>query len=259
MRSNSVVFKLFAVTAALFLLLFVLLLLAEGLFFERFYRASKDHAIERSMTAFGDAYRQAEQTKAGSGSRLLGEFMNRSDASLAMLNDRFQLISVNPYFLELRAEGKTITVPLASEGMTADALPQGLKVGDPLTVDGIFMDEDDTIMQPVAIGKRGRALEEGLVRVSGTITDLMVPERRSYNPFLSGSADERGALGLADRRRANFDSFDGRRYRACGLDRSVERSPLCGHAATVRTGERGCPVFVRHDIPAAGRRSRRYA
>lgn len=183
MKRQSIVFKLFGVTAALVLLVFVLMLLAEGLFFERFYRTSKNDAIERSMTSFAAGYRQAEQRKAGSGTRLLGEFMNRNDASLAMLNDRFELVSVNPYFIELRSEGKTVTVPLASEGMTVDALPQDLRIGDSLTVDGMFMDEEDTIMEPVAIGQRGRTLEDGLVRVTGTIADLMVPERRSYNPF----------------------------------------------------------------------------
>ncbi|MDI4646128.1 sensor histidine kinase [Cohnella hashimotonis] len=209
MKRRSVVVKLFAVTAALVLLVFVLLLLAEGLFFERFYRASKDHAIERSMTAFGDAYRQAEQTKAGSGSRVLGEFMNRNDASLAMLNDRFEPLAVNPYFIELRADGKTVTVPLASEGMTADALPPGLKVGDRLTVDGIYMDEEDTIIQPIAIGQGERALEEGLVRVSGTIAELLVPEHRSYNPFYQDlQMKEALSAWLTDEKQASIRTMD---------------------------------------------------
>ncbi|WP_271749671.1 sensor histidine kinase [Cohnella sp. JJ-181] len=179
--------KLFAVTAAMILVVFGLLLLAEGLFFERFYRASKSDAIERSMKAFAGAYREAEQRQSGGGSRLLGEYMNRNDASLAVLNDQFEIIPVQPYFLKLQSEGRTVTIPLASEGMTADALPLGLAVGDPLTVDGIFMDEEDTIMQPVAIGQRGRALQDGLVRVNGTIADLLVPVNRSYNPFFQDS------------------------------------------------------------------------
>ncbi|MFC3797715.1 sensor histidine kinase [Cohnella sp. GCM10012308] len=210
MRKNSVVLKLFAVTAALIVLVFVLLFLAQSLFFERFYRTAKNDVIEKSMTAFAGEYRLAERARAGSGSRLLGEFMNRNDASLALLDDRFEQVSVNPYFLELRADGKTVTVPLASEGMTADALPQGLKVGDPLTVDGIYMDEEDTIMQPVAIGERGRELEEGLVRVKGTITDLMVPERRSYNPFYQDlQVKEALSSWLTDAEQASIRTMDG--------------------------------------------------
>lgn len=210
MKRRSVVMKLFTVTAALVLLLFVLLLLAEGLFFERFYRTSKNEAIERSLTAFGNAYRQAEQSNPGSGTRLLGEFMNRSDASIAMLNERFELIAVHPYFLELRADGKTVTVPLTSEGMTADALPPGLKIGDRLTVDGIYMDEEDTIMQPIAIGQEERALEEGLVRVSGTIADLLVPERRSYNPFYQDmQMNEALSKWLTDAEKATIQAMGG--------------------------------------------------
>ncbi|MFD2333287.1 sensor histidine kinase [Cohnella sp. GCM10020058] len=209
MRKNSVVFKLFAVTAALIVLVFVFLFLAQGLFFERFYRTTKNDAIEKSMTAFAGEYRQAERTKSGSGSRLLGEFMNQNDASLALLDGRFEQVSVHPYFLELRAGGKTVTVPLASEGMTADALPQGLKVGDPLTVDGIYMDEEDTIMQPIAIEQRGRALEEGLVRVDGTITDLIVPERRSYNPFYQDlQVKEALSSWLTDAEQASIRTMD---------------------------------------------------
>ncbi|MDG0812498.1 hypothetical protein [Cohnella rhizosphaerae] len=259
MKGRSVVFKLFAVTASLVLLLFVLLLLAEGLFFERFYRASKNEAIERSLTAFGKAYRQAEQTKAGSGARLLGDLMNRSDASVALLNERFEFVAVNPYFLKLRADGKTVTVPLASEGMTADALPQGLKIGDRLTIDGIYMDEEDTIMQPIAIGQEKRALEDGLVRVDGTIADLLVPERRSYNPFLSGYENERSVVGVDRQCGTGFDPDDGQRNGENGMDRSMERASLCGLAAACGAGERRGSLFVRHDVSSAGWRSRGYA
>ncbi|RED37403.1 hypothetical protein [Paenibacillus sp. VMFN-D1] len=60
MRRRSVVFKLFAVTSVLILVVFSLVMLAEGLFFERFYRSSKLGALEHGMDQFA---RQFEQTE----------------------------------------------------------------------------------------------------------------------------------------------------------------------------------------------------
>ena len=47
MRRHGVVLKLFVVTSILIMIVFSFVMLAEGLFFERFYRMSKIHAIRR--------------------------------------------------------------------------------------------------------------------------------------------------------------------------------------------------------------------
>lgn len=182
MRSSSVVFKLFMVTSVMILIVFSLVMVAEGLFFERFYRTSKIHALERNMNQFA---LQLKETEAGERqtARLLGHFMNENDASISMLNERFARLHINPYFLEMRVDDKMITIPLPMEGMTLEDIPQGIKVGDMLVVDGIFMDEEDKIMQPVVLQQTDSETEEGLVRVRGTVTDLMLPEKRSYNPL----------------------------------------------------------------------------
>ena len=67
--------------------------------------------------------------------------------------------------------------------MTLDAIPNGIQIGETLVVDGIFMDENDSIMQLVAIQQKNEDLGQGLTRVKGKITDLMLPEKRSYNPL----------------------------------------------------------------------------
>ncbi|WP_237566350.1 sensor histidine kinase [Paenibacillus sp. EZ-K15] len=164
------------------LIVFSLVMVAEGLFFERFYRTSKIHALERNMNQFA---LQLKETEAGERqtARLLGHFMNENDASISMLNERFARLHINPYFLEMQADGKTLTIPLPMEGMALEDIPQGIKVGDMLVVDGIFMDEEDTIMQPVVLQQTDSETEEGLVRVRGKVTDLMLPEKRSYNPL----------------------------------------------------------------------------
>lgn len=182
MRRHGVVLKLFVVTSVLILIVFTLVMLAEGLFFERYYRTSKIHALERNMNQFAEQFIQA-QSNEQQVSRLLGAFMNHNDTSTSILNNRFERININPYFLQLQADSKTITIPIPTNGMTIDKIPHGIQIGDMLVVDGIYMDEEDTIMHPVVIQQTSLTPEQGLVRVKGKITDLMLPEQRSYNPL----------------------------------------------------------------------------
>lgn len=80
MRRHSVVFKLFIVTSALVLLAFLVVMAAEGLFFERFYRGTKISSLAGSMGSFAEAYGEHPDDERRV-SRLLGEFMNRHDAA----------------------------------------------------------------------------------------------------------------------------------------------------------------------------------
>ncbi|OZB97623.1 cell wall metabolism sensor histidine kinase WalK [Paenibacillus sp. XY044] len=183
MRRRSVVFKLFAVTSVLILLVFSLVMLAEGLFFDRFYRSSKLGALDRGMGQFARQLEQTEPVNELKISRLLGEFMNGHDASIWVLSGQFQRSAINPYYVVLQAGNKTVTLPIPAEGMTTDAIPGGIQIGGMLTVDGIFMDEDDTVMQPIDFQPADHDPEQGLTWVTGKVTDFMLPEQRSYNPL----------------------------------------------------------------------------
>jgi len=183
MKMRSVVFKLFIITSVLILVVFSMLMLAEGLFFDRFYRFSKIQAVKDNMNQFSEQFKQAYSDEQQV-SRLLGSFMNLNDASTSILNGRFERLNINPYYIQLRSETKTITVRIPTNGITMEDIPLGVQNGDGLVVDGIFMDENDRIMHPVVIARSEQEyLEPGLVRVTGTITDIMLPEQRSYNPF----------------------------------------------------------------------------
>lgn len=182
MRRQGVVLKLFVVTSILIMTVFSLVMLAEGLFFERFYRMSKIHALEQNMSHFEDQYEQVGSNNQQV-SRLLGAFMNDNDTSTSILNHRFERISINPYFLELQTDRQAITIRVPADGMELGAIPNGIQIGDTTVIDGIFMDEDDTVMQLVAIQQKNEDLVNGLTRVKGKITDLMLPEQRSYNPL----------------------------------------------------------------------------
>ncbi|OMF38057.1 two-component sensor histidine kinase [Paenibacillus sp. FSL H8-0548] len=182
MKRHGVVFKLFVVTSVLIMIVFSLVIIAEGMFFERFYRMTKINDLEQNLNQFADQLKRAE---AGEQQvpRLLGAFMNENDISTSILNSRFERITINPYFLKLQADNKTITIRIPVDGMTMDDIPKGIQIGDMVVVDGIFMDENDTIMQPVVIQQNSSELAKGLVRVKGTIIDVMLPEQRSYNPL----------------------------------------------------------------------------
>ncbi|MFF2886375.1 sensor histidine kinase [Paenibacillus sp. NPDC057967] len=183
MRNRSVAFKLFVVTSILVLFVFLVVMVAEGLFFERFYRSTKIHKLEQSMEQFADRY-TAEQPKGRELAKLLGIFMNDQDASFSILNGRLERLNLNPYFLEMLTDGgQTVTIVIPREGLTRESIPQGLQAGDRLTIDGIFMDEQDSVMQPYTILPEGSSPETGLVRVSGAITEFLLPEQRSYNPY----------------------------------------------------------------------------
>lgn len=182
MKRRGVALKLFVVTSVLILLVFTILLLAQGLFFERFYRMSKINVLEKSMNQFAHQYKEAQSSERQV-SRLLGAYMNEHDTSADILNSRFERTSTHPYYLELEAGSKTIMIQISKEGMSVDQIPQKIQIGETLVVDGIFMDEEDTIMHPVVIQQTDTVLKEGLIRVRGKVTDLMLPERRSYNPL----------------------------------------------------------------------------
>lgn len=187
MKRHSVVFKLFVVTAVMVLLAFGVVMAAEGLFFERFYRGTQINRLAGSMESFAKQYAEHPDDDLRI-SRLLGEYMNRHDASIAILNREFAQLRYEPYFIDLRTgEGKSVKVVIPTEGTTSEAIPQVI-LGERLTVDGMFMDERDTILNPVDIRlskEAGREPDPGLVRVEGEVTDLLLPElnSRSYNPY----------------------------------------------------------------------------
>ncbi|WP_255428535.1 hypothetical protein [Sporosarcina sp. resist] len=143
---------------------------------------SKIHALEQNMSHFEDQYEQVGSNNQQV-SRLLGAFMNDNDTSTSILNHRFERISINPYFLELQTDRQAITIRVPADGMELGAIPNGIQIGDTTVIDGIFMDEDDTVMQLVAIQQKNEDLVNRLTRVKGKITDLMLPEQRSYNPL----------------------------------------------------------------------------
>lgn len=182
MRRHSVVFKLFMITSIMIILLFAVVMIIESIFFEKFYRNMKLTELQSHTSAFTEGYEKVS-TNHNEVSHLLGRYMNEYDASIAVLDSQFQLREYNPYYIVMQIKQRTITIILPMEGMTIDQLPIGLHIGSTITVDGIYMDEQDSILHPVQLQSDGGSLEQGLVREQGIIIDMQIPEQRSYNPL----------------------------------------------------------------------------
>ncbi|MGR7946769.1 sensor histidine kinase [Paenibacillus sp. M.A.Huq-81] len=180
-------FKLFVATSAMIVLLFALVAVAEGLFFERFYKMSKLNELQQSAERFEREYGAGDRTEREE-AKLLGEFMNRANASIAILDDEYGSLDINPYFIDMTVGANTVTLRIPAEGMKVGDIPKGLTVGERLVADGFFMDEKDTVMMPVVLSRPNAGgdhagPEEGLSRVAGPISELLLPDRRAYNPY----------------------------------------------------------------------------
>ncbi|ACT01745.1 sensor histidine kinase [Paenibacillus sp. JDR-2] len=183
MRRHGVVLKLFVITSVLILFIFTLVMLAEGLFFERFYRMSRIHQLESAINGFSNQYNEVKGNERELSS-LLGRFMNRNDTSSAVLNKSFNKANLNPYYVKLQSGGKSITLPIPTAGATINSIPRGVSIGSNMIADGIFMDEKDTVLHPITFWSDNAApLDEGLVRIEGKVTEFLLPEQRSFNPL----------------------------------------------------------------------------
>ncbi|MEK4522015.1 ATP-binding protein [Psychrobacillus sp. FSL W7-1493] len=183
MRRNSVVFKLFIVTTTLILIVFSSVMLAEVFFFEKFYHSSKVQTLEENMIYLKDQINKEELNEQQINEQI-ASFMNQNDATISILNEHFNHMPIEPYFIELNVDQTLISIRIPNEGMEVGSIPQELEIGNTLVIDGIFIDEKNTILQPVEINPpKFRDVQMGLSRVQGKVTDFLLPEQRSYNPL----------------------------------------------------------------------------
>ncbi|NRS47158.1 HAMP domain-containing sensor histidine kinase [Brevibacillus sp. HB2.2] len=193
----NVVTKLFAATFVFVFLLYALILIGEKFFFERFYLNAKVSELSQAMASFPDEYAKLPPDKHKL-DKLVGTLMNRTDASIAIVDEQLRQLNLDPYFLEMKVANKNQVITLPLKEMKSTDLPEGLHVGDTITIDGIYMDEKNTIMKPIRIARQSpstNVTENGLTRVTAVISELMLPsQQRAHNPFYQDSlvADQIG-------------------------------------------------------------------
>lgn len=182
MRRHSLARKLFMITSLIIIGLLAIVLVFESLFFERFYRSVKQHEQEKAIHKLIE---QVEPLQADEQAiaYAIGSAMNEYDASIALLNEEYSIKPLDIYVIHMQAGEHEIEIVINEEGIQYDELPKKLAPGEELVVDGIYMDQHDTVLHPVYFYPETVKPETGLVRVQGTITKLLLPEQRSFNPM----------------------------------------------------------------------------
>lgn len=191
MRRQGITFKLFVMTVIFFLCFYGMVILGQLLFFDGFYQHQKEGKVEKHLKTFGASYTSEQWT----GSRLSQElvrFMLRNKTQLAIVKLDGKMNSDDPYHMKLRMkDGRELVVSLSmfmseygDELRAAD-----IKEEDTLTLEGELFEEDSSSTQdliyPVSITAGSRTIgmhEEGMTRLSGTVTEIVLPDLKLWNP-----------------------------------------------------------------------------
>lgn len=190
MKKSSVVLKLFMVTFICFSLFYSLLLLSQVLFFEKFYFENKIGQLRQNLKTLGPILSKHSEDE-GKTAELTGEFMNQNNAALSLLNKDFTNQPLYSYRIELLADGENKTILLSGEGIQLNDVPSQIKHGDSLRVDGFYLDEAETIIQPVTLSAPSTVPpEQGLVTIEGTVTNYTLPKNRSFNAYFQDSLNQ---------------------------------------------------------------------
>lgn len=190
MKKGSVVLKLFMVTFICFSLFYSLLLLSQVLFFEKFYFENKIGQLRNNLKTLGPVLSKYAEDE-GKTAELTGEFMNQNNAALSLLNKEFTNQPLYSYRIELLAEGENKTILLSGEGIRLTDVPSQIKQGDRLRVDGFYLDEAETLIQPVTLSAPSTMPpEQGLETIEGKVTKYTLPKNRSFNAYFQDSLNQ---------------------------------------------------------------------
>lgn len=190
MKKNTVVIKLFTVTVLCFFLFYILLLLVQTMFFERFYLENKKSELQTNVGSLANEVAASFEDKSKL-AELTGNFMNETNATLVILDNQFELQNLYSYRIQLSKGEKETTLLLSGEGMDIQDIPKNLEQGDYIVADGYYLDEARTIMTPVHFYREGPStLEQGLERAEGNVTHSILPKNRAYNPYFQNNLIE---------------------------------------------------------------------
>lgn len=178
------------VTFISFFFFYSLLLLSQVLFFEKFYFDNKIGQLSKNLKTLGPILSKYTEDE-GKTAELTGEFMNQNNAALSLLNKDFTNQPLYSYRIELLADGENKTILLSGEGIQLNDVPSQIKQGDSLRVDGFYLDEAETIIQPVTLSAPSTVPpEQGLEMIEGTVTNYTLPKNRSFNAYFQDNLNQ---------------------------------------------------------------------
>ena len=190
MIRKSIVLKIFMVTFISFFLFYSLFLISQVLFFEKFYFEHKTVQLSNNLKTLGPILSKYAQDQ-GKMAELTGEFMNQNNVTLSLLNKDFTNEPLYSYRIELLADGEKKTILLSGDGIQFNDVPSQIKKGDRLRVDGFYIDEAETLIQPVTLSNPSTVPpEEGLDKIEGKVTAYTLPTKRSFNAYYQESLNQ---------------------------------------------------------------------
>lgn len=193
MRNRSITFKLFILSVIFFACFYLMIILSQFFFFEKFYQNYRITKVERELDKFALKY---TQEKADNRELLLEavKFMSHSRSQLAVVNMDGNMVMEDPYRLVLELpDHKRVLVALSLfMSMNPDKFRDAnLKIGDELTIWGekdIREDESVVVFYPDKINKLnfspasiGENYDNDSTQISGTVVDLVLPNIKNWN------------------------------------------------------------------------------
>ncbi|MCX7708370.1 MAG: HAMP domain-containing histidine kinase [Clostridia bacterium] len=151
MRNLSIVSKLFLVTALMFILFLGLLAVSQAMFFEKFYLESKREKLRKGAEAFSESY-QKEQGDINSLNRMINRFIDEYKAQVAILDENGIAKFTNTYEITVETDQKQkVKIPLNDSADMEELKNLKLTAGSDVKTTGIFLNNEKTILMPLAI------------------------------------------------------------------------------------------------------------
>ncbi|WMT43147.1 HAMP domain-containing sensor histidine kinase [Paenibacillus sp. D2_2] len=193
MRNRSITFKLFIISVIFFACFYLMIILSQFFFFEKFYQHYRITKVERELDKFATKYTQDNTENKGHLLEAI-KFMSHSRSQLAVVNMDGNMVMEDPYQLVLELpDHKRVLVALSLfMSMNTEKFREAnIKIGDELTIWGekdFHENDSTTILYPDKIYKQnskstpiGENIEGDSVSISGTVVDLVLPNIKNWN------------------------------------------------------------------------------
>lgn len=192
MKRWSITFKLFVMTVIFFVCFYGMVILGQFLFFNSFYQHQKEARVEKQLKSFAASYTREAWSRSRTSLEQV-RFMLRNKTQMVILRLDGRMKSEDPFRMRLMDEsGKVQVVPMSLfMSQYGDMLREAnLKVNDQVKVVGEHFTDESALGEtfyPFIITKQGKPPvgeedEGGATSISGTITELVLPDLKIWNP-----------------------------------------------------------------------------
>lgn len=193
MKNRSITFKLFFLSVIFFACFYLMIILSQFFFFERFYQDYRIEKVERELDKFALKYSQQE-TETREILFEAAKFMGHSRSQLAVVNMDGNMVMDDPYRLVLKLPNNQkvlVALSLFLSMYSDEFKTAGIQLGDRLTISGqtdTGQNESSIVLYPDKIYRHnpdstliGQDVEDNPTEISGTVVDLVLPNIKNWN------------------------------------------------------------------------------